>query len=82
MTIKLFTEKEVKILSKNPYVKLVSLRGITYTHEFKCIFIEENEKGNIFEASGFDVEIIGIQQVESSGNRYGILSIRKMVYLA
>lgn len=67
MTIKLFIKKEVKILSKNPYVKLVSLRGITYTHEFKCIFIEENEKGKpsgiIFETRGFDVEIIGIQQV-------------------
>ncbi|MCZ6944744.1 IS3 family transposase, partial [Bacillus mycoides] len=45
MTKKLFTEKEIQTLSKNPHVKSVSQKGITYTDEFKRIFIEENEKG-------------------------------------
>lgn len=45
MTIKLYTEKEVKILSKNLYIKSVSPKEVTYTDEFKCIFSEENEKG-------------------------------------
>ncbi|MCZ6944251.1 IS3 family transposase, partial [Bacillus mycoides] len=67
MTKKLFTEKEIQTLSKNPHVKSVSQKGITYTDEFKRIFIEENEKGkyprDIFEECGFDIEVIGIQRV-------------------
>lgn len=74
MTKKLFTEKEVQILSKNRYVKSVSQKGITYTDEFKRIFIEENEQGKppriIFEECGFDIDIIGLQRIVSSGNRW------------
>lgn len=74
MTKKLFTEKEVQILSQNRYVKSVSQKGITYTDEFKRIFIEENEQGKppriIFEEFGFDIDIIGLQRIVSSGNRW------------
>ncbi len=74
MTKTLFTEKEVQILSKNRYVKSVSQKGITYTDEFKRIFIEENEQGKppriIFEECGFDIDIIGLQRIVSSGNRW------------
>ncbi|MEK4940282.1 IS3 family transposase [Bacillus sp. FSL K6-0042] len=74
MTKKLFTEKEMQVLSSNPYVKSVSEKGLTYTDEFKRIFIEENEKGKlprvIFEECGFDIDVIGIQRVVSSGNRW------------
>lgn len=74
MTKKLFTKKEIQGPSKNPYVKCVSEKGITYIDKFKRIFIEENEKGKppriIFEECGFDVEIIGIQRIVSSGNRW------------
>ncbi|PGU61393.1 IS3 family transposase, partial [Bacillus cereus] len=31
MTKKLFTKKEIEALSKNPYVKAISEKGITYT---------------------------------------------------
>jgi transposase len=47
MSKKFFTEKEVKVLSANNYVKSVSSKGITYTEEFKQIFISENEKGKL-----------------------------------
>ncbi|EJQ37369.1 hypothetical protein IEE_05301 [Bacillus cereus BAG5X1-1] len=74
MTKKLFTEREIQILSSNPYVKSVSQKGITYTEEFKRIFIEENEKGklprNIFEECGFDIDVIGMKRVMSSGSRW------------
>ncbi|PEB38403.1 IS3 family transposase [Bacillus pseudomycoides] len=74
MTKKLFTEKEMQVLSSNPYVKSVSEKGLTYTDEFKRIFIEENEKGKlprvIFEECGFDIDVIGLQRVVSSGNRW------------
>ncbi|WP_320546237.1 HTH domain-containing protein, partial [Bacillus mycoides] len=47
MTKKLFTERDIQILSNNPYIKSVSQKGITYTDEFKRIFIEENEQGKL-----------------------------------
>ncbi|EEM68659.1 transposase [Bacillus thuringiensis serovar andalousiensis BGSC 4AW1] len=73
MTKKLFTEEEVQALSKNRYVKSVNQKGIIYTNEFKHVFIEENEKVKppriIFEECGFDIDVIGLQRIVSSGNR-------------
>jgi len=74
MSKRLFTDKEIEILSQNKYVKSVSKKGITYTDEFKRVFITGNEKGKssreIFEEHGFDVDIIGINRIKSSGNRW------------
>lgn len=74
MSKKVFTEKEIKLLSNNPYVKSVSSKGITYTEEFKQIFIAENANGKlprqIFTECGFDIEVIGMKRVESSGKRW------------
>ena len=74
MSIKLFSESELNQLSKNPYVKNITKKGITYTDEFKRIFIRENESGKlpreIFEECGFDIDIIGMKRVCSSGKRW------------
>ncbi|MFV8829979.1 HTH domain-containing protein, partial [Alkalihalobacterium sp. APHAB7] len=74
MSKKVFTVKEIKLLSANKYVKSVSTKGITYTDEFKHLFINENKKGKfpreIFEECGFDIDIIGMKRVESSGKRW------------
>lgn len=74
MSKKLFTNKEIDILSKNKYVKNVTNKGITYTDEFKRLFVIENEKGKlprqIFENAGFDINILGIKRVKSSANRW------------
>lgn len=74
MSKKIFTEKEIEILSKNQYVKNVSAKGITYTDEFKRIFITENEGGKfpkeIFTVYGFDVDILGIERVKSAAKRW------------
>lgn len=74
MSKKLFTEKEIKVLSVNPYVKSVSSKGITYTDEFKHLFIEENAGGKlpreIFEQCGFDIEILGMDRVRAAGKRW------------
>lgn len=52
----------------------VTNKAITYTDEFKQIFITDNENGKlareIFEEYGFDVDIIGIDRVRSSGKRW------------
>ena len=74
MSKKLFTDKEVNLLSKNKYVKNITNKGITYTDEFKQLFIVENKNGKfprqIFEDAGFDVNILGIRRVKSSGARW------------
>ncbi|MFF2877797.1 IS3 family transposase [Gottfriedia sp. NPDC057991] len=74
MSDKIFTDKEINLLSKNQHVKSVSTKGITYTHEFKRIFISENKKGKlprqIFEECGFDIEVIGMKRVQAAGNRW------------
>lgn len=68
-------------------MKSVSTKEITYTDEFKRIFITENEKGKfpreIFEECGLDIDIIGMQRVTSSENRWrttyrneGVLGLR------
>ncbi|WP_246483841.1 IS3 family transposase [Heyndrickxia vini] len=87
MSKKTFTEKEIKQLKTNKYVKSVSSKGITYTDEFKHIFIEGKEKGKfareIFEQCGFDVEILGTNRVKSASKRWqkaykenGIIGLR------
>jgi len=74
MSKKLFTEKEIKLLSSNKFVKSVSSKGITYTDEFKHVFISEKEKGKfareIFEECGFDVDILGLQRIRSASRRW------------
>lgn len=71
---RMFTGQDLKKLSKNKYVKSVSDKGITYTDEFKRIFINENEKGKypkqIFEEYGFDIEVLGVVRVKSAAKRW------------
>lgn len=74
MSKKLFTNEEIELLLKNKYVKNITSKGITYTDEFKKIFISENNSGKfprqIFEECGFDIDILGIQRVHSAGKRW------------
>ncbi|OLS34081.1 transposase, partial [Alkalihalophilus pseudofirmus] len=70
MSKKDFTKNEIKRLSSNKYVRSVSSKSITYTDEFKHIFIAEKEKGrfarDIFEVCGFDVEVLGTERIKSA----------------
>lgn len=74
MSKKTFTEKEIQLLSINPFVKAVSSKGVTYTDEFKRLFISEKEKGKfsrqIFEEAGFDTDIIGMARIHSASKRW------------
>lgn len=74
MSKKIFTEREIKQLSTNKYVKAVSSKGITYTDEFKHIFISEQEKGKlareIFEQCGFDADVLGMERIYSAKKRW------------
>jgi len=74
MSKKTFTEKEIRQLSGNPYVKSVNVKAITYSDEFKQLFIAQAEKGKfareIFEECGFDPEVIGIARIRSAAKRW------------
>ena len=70
-----FTDSEVKKLRKNKYVRNVSNKSITYTDEFKekVVFETENYKKfprQVFEECGFDIDIIGLKRIQSSGSRW------------
>lgn len=69
-----FSEKDIQTLSKSPYVSKVSKTTITYTDEFKELFINEYLTGKmpiqIFEDAGFDMDIIGYQRIDSSCQRW------------
>lgn len=74
MSKKLFSKEEIEILSKNKYVKKVSEKEITYTDEFKRTFIADNTKGkfprDIFTKCSFDINVIGLKIIQSSGRKW------------
>jgi len=74
MSKKLFSEREIKMLASNKYVKSVSEKTITYTDEFKYVVVTENEKGKlprqIFEECGFDIDIIGRKRMQIASDRW------------
>lgn len=82
-----FSKEAIKILKQNIHVKRVSELSITYTDEFKRLFIEEYLKGktprNIFQSAGFDIEMIGVKRYEQAAARWikayskdGIIGLR------
>jgi len=74
MTKNYLTPSQQKLLEKNPYLKAVNDKSITYTDDFKQLFIRENEAGKlprqIFEEAGFDIEVIGMTRVQKAGTRW------------
>ena len=92
MSKKIFTKKEITILSKNKYVKNVTYKAITYTKEFKLLFISEYNYGkvskDIFEDAGFNINMIGAKRIDSASSRWrhkfkteGILGLEDSRYL-
>lgn len=67
MGIHYFTDEQVEELRKNPYVKNVSNKAITYEEEFKELFMKEYENGRspsfIFREAGFDVKALGESRI-------------------
>src|SRR3954469_1340511 len=69
-----FSDKEIKILQKNPNVLRVSSLAITYSDDFKNKFMNEYLVGKlprqIFKENGFDIDIIGMKRIETSASRW------------
>lgn len=74
MSQKKFTEKERQCLNQNPYVKKVSEKSITYSETFKRLLIAQLEEGKtprmVFEAAGFDIDMVGMKRIESAALRW------------
>lgn len=70
----LFSKAGILKLQENKNILNVSEKAITYTDEFKRLFIDEYMSGklprDIFKENGFDVEIIGIKRIEQSAYRW------------
>ena len=82
-----FSKEAIERLNQNTYVKRVSEKSITYSDEFKRIFIEEYLRGrtprSIFIDAGFDVEILGVKRYQQAAARWikaynkdGIIGLR------
>lgn len=81
MGVNYFTEDQIKLLSKNKYVVKVSNKAITYSEEFKNIFISEYDNGllpkAIFEKYGFPSEVLGKKRIMNCSNRWRNQAKRK-----
>ena len=68
-----FTPEQVAELAKNPFTRHVSACTISYTLEFKNLFLTYYEKGvsvkDTFAALGYDPEILGEGRMYSFANK-------------
>jgi hypothetical protein len=75
-----FTDDQVIELSKNPNVKHVSNKSITYQKSFKETYLEAYSQGKtsraIFIEAGFDPEVLGNSRILSSGKLWRAQSKR------
>ena len=75
MSEKLFTDAQVKKISKNKWIKNITNKGITYTDEFKYKLVKEckNYKRfpqDIFRECGIDPKIVGIIRIQNCAYRW------------
>lgn len=73
----LFTDAQVKKLSKNKWIKNISNKGITYTDEFKYKLVKECENykkfpQDIFKECNIDPEIVGKSRIRNCAYRWRI----------
>lgn len=80
MGIHYFTEEQIELLSNNKYVVKVSNKSITYSDEFKLLFLSEYNKGftpkEIFEKYGFPYSVLGEKRISNCVHRWKEQSIR------
>jgi len=71
----LFTDAQVKKLSKNKWIKNITNKGITYTDEFKYKLVKECEDykkfpQDVFRECGIDPEIVGERRYSNAAKRW------------
>ncbi|WP_260511209.1 MULTISPECIES: IS3 family transposase [Paenibacillus] len=74
MSKKHFTMQEQDQLRRNPYVRNVSAKAITYTDAFKERFIQQHSQGTlpseIFQEAGFPIDVLGATRIQKASNRW------------
>ncbi|MDE5715627.1 MAG: hypothetical protein K2I42_05790 [Anaeroplasmataceae bacterium] len=64
-----FTTEQIELLNQNRFVKRVSKKAITYTEEFKEIFLLEYDYGKmpsvILREMGFDCKALGRKRIDN-----------------
>lgn len=67
-----FTPEQKEILEANPFTYKVNFRKISYTLEFKNLFLARYEAGesvrDIFESLGYDTKILGDNRIYGFAN--------------
>ena len=71
----LFTDAQVKKLSKNKWIKNITNKVITYTDEFKYKLVKECENykkfpQDVFRECGIDPEIVGERRYNNAAKRW------------
>ncbi len=71
----LFTDVQVRKLSKNKWIKNITNKGITYTNEFKRKLVKECENykkfpQEVFRECGIDPKIVEKRRIEGSAHRW------------
>ena len=68
-----FTQEQVEQLAANPFTLSVTVYRISFTLEFKNLFLSRYENGesvkDIFVALGYDPDVIGYNRMYSFSNR-------------
>ena len=74
MAVKIFSPEMVQALNDNQYVIRATDKRITYTDEFKQLFIARYRMGvtprKIFKDAGFDVDALGYKRIEKASDRW------------
>ena len=71
----LFTDAQVKKLSKNKWIKNITNKAITYTDEFKYKLVKDCENykkfpQDVFRECGIDPEIVGRKRYEQAAYKW------------
>jgi transposase-like protein len=71
----LFTDTQLKKLSKNKWIKNITNKGITYTDKFKYKLVKECENykkfpQDVFRECGIDPDIVGMGRIQNSAHRW------------
>ena len=80
MGVNYFTDEQVEEFRKNPYVKNVSNKAITYEEKFKEYLYEQYTNGvsptQIFRNAGFDTDLLGHKRIDGFYRRNRACTIR------
>ena len=75
-----FTSEQIMILQQSPYVEKVSKANVTFTEEFKNMFVSLYQSGTgpteILRRMGIDPRILGTDRIESMVKRFKAQSFR------